>query len=167
MQDDSSGSRWQVQIAEWKSKINMPDCVKPWSEEMVGAGISKMPRVKALLDVIAFEKLGVAQLELSFQEKKQALRNVFCDLSQNPRFRSYTNCEGVTGCLCTSTVLYSFHRDGAVLPLELLRFQGHRRDLVIPEEMSSNQVRDLAGEGMALPCLGTVLWAVYLTKGFP
>ena len=167
MQDDSSGSRWAVQIGEWKSKINMPDSVKPWSEEMVGTGISKTARVKALLDVIAFEKLGVAQLELSFQEKKRALQNVYCDLSQNPRFRSYTNGEGITGCLCTSTVLYSYGRDGAVLPLELLRFQGHRRDIVIPEDMSGNQVRDLAGEGMALPCLGTVLWAVYLTKGFP
>ena len=155
------------QLVEWREKIGLPESVKPWSRDMKGSGMSQTDRVKQLLDAVATEKLGLGNLDLPWDQKKKLLKNVYCDVSQNPKYRPYTSKEGITGCLSTSTMLYSFARDGAVLPFELLLFQGHRRDIKLPSSLSSNQTRDLAGEGMSLPCLGTVLWGVYLTKGFP
>jgi hypothetical protein len=155
------------QLSEWREKIGLPESMTPWSRDMKASGVSQTERVKQLLDAVAAERLGVENLDLPWSQKQKLLKDVYCDISQNPKFKPYTSKEGITGCLSTSTMLYSFARDGAVLPFELLLFQGHRRDLKVPPSLSSNQTRDLAGEGMSLPCLGTVLWAVYLTKGFP
>ena len=127
-------------------------------------------RVNELIEVVAASKLkdlGVLQDALSFSEKQKLLEHVYCDVSQNPRFKSCTNSKGITGCLATSTILYSFGKDRIVLPLELSMIQGHRRGFHYPESVSSNQIRDLCGEGMSLPCLGVVIWCMYLTKGLP
>ena len=50
---------------------------------------------------------------------------------------------------------------------ELLLLQGHRRSLVLPDHVRCAQIQALAGEGICLPCLGSVLMAVYLVKGLP
>ena len=131
----------------------------------------KSDRVKAILNTVAAVKLQEQGVNLSnlppFSVKKNLLKNVFCDVSQNPKHKSYTNSRGITGCLATSTVLYSYGHDRIVLPVELAMFQGHRRGFEYPPTITSNQIRDLAGEGMCLPCLATIVWCMYLTKGFP
>ena len=144
---------------------------------MRNSGISTTPRVKEIMDLVALDKFSDSgkstkqqlrnHLASTFENKKQFLRNVFADTSQNPSFKAWTNASGVTGCLSTSTCLYSYARDGPVLPFELMLLQGHRRDFAIPAAMSSSRLRDLAGEGICLPCLGTIVWALYLTKGLP
>ena len=140
-------------------------------EESQAVGMPKSDRVKAILNVVAAVKLKEKGIKLGnplpFSVKKDLLKNVFCDVSQNPKRSSFTNSRGVTGCLATSTALYSFGHDRIVLPVELAMFQGHRRGFQYPSSISSNQIRDLAGEGMCLPCLGTIIWCMYLTKGFP
>lgn len=138
---------------------------------------SETPRVKALLDLVATERLmyacsnqqtPISEIKEFSQERKQELlKHVFCDISQNPKFRSCTGNDGVTGCLTTSTLLYSYGKDRMVLPFELMLFQGHRRGLKIPQDMKSSSLRSLAGEGMAVPCLGAIIWSLYLTKGLP
>ena len=40
-------------------------------------------------------------------------------------------------------------------------------DVHVPESVKDDQLRCLAGEGMALPCLASIIWSLYLTKGFP
>ena len=106
---------------------------------------SETPRVKALLDLVATERLmyacsnqqtPISEIKEFSQERKQELlKHVFCDISQNPKFRSCTGNDGVTGCLTTSTLLYSYGKDRMVLPFELMLFQGHRRGLKIPQDM--------------------------------
>ena len=121
----------------------------------------------SILDCVALEKLKPRDNDLDFAAKKAILSNVYTDISQNPIRRNFTNARGITGTITTSTMLYSFHRDGIILPLELMMLQGHRRDFSIPYNMTSMQLKELAGEGIFLPCLGVVLWAMYITKGFP
>lgn len=155
---------WKLQLSEWREELKMPDTFKLWSPHM---SYQTSERCQAILDTVVVEKLGLKAINMSFEERKAHLRHVYVDLSQNPRYRSYTNERGITGCLATSTQLYSFQRDALLLPYELLLLQGHSRRLKIPATVSSLQVKTLAGEGISCPCLGTVLWAIYLTKGFP
>ena len=155
---------WKLQLSEWRQELGMPDSVKLWSPHM---SYQTSERCQAILDTVAVEKLGLGAVSMSFEERKARLRNVYVDLSQNPKFRSRTNDKGITGCLSTSTLLYSYGRDSVLLPYELLLLQGHSRSLKIPATVNSAQVKTLAGEGISCPCLGTVLWAIYLTNGFP
>ena len=140
---------------------------------MVGTGVPQTERVASILDTFALLKLrefgyNLHSLgKLAFSTKKDILEHVYVDVSQNPQYRAFTSQKGVTPCLATSTRLYSFGRDRMLLPFEQLMLQGHRRSFQIPESMRSSQIRELAGEGMALPCLGTVLWSIYLLKGLP
>jgi hypothetical protein len=98
---------------------------------------------------------------------EMAMAGVILDISQSHERKTMTNQAGQAPCLTTSSTLYHFGRPGMVLPFEHLLFQGHRRTVVIPSCMSQGDIRDLAGEGIALPCLGLILWSLYLTKGFP
>ena len=103
--------------------------------------------------------------------KQTALQDVYVDVSQNPKFGPMASVASgaadILGCLCTSTCLYSYGRDRALLPIEHMYLQGHRRGFSIPDRMPSNRLRQLAGEGMSLPCLATVIWSMYLVKGLP
>ena len=136
---------------------------------MEATGLRVTERISQILDLVAASKfldLGVDLYQcIPFSEKKKILEHVYCDVSQNPKFKSCTNQHGITGCLATSTTLYSFGRDRLVLPFELALLQGHRRGIKFPQAMTSSQIRDLMGEGMSLPCLGTVVWCAYITKG--
>lgn len=139
---------------------------RPWSEHMSCGGLNITPRIACLLDCVAAEGLPTEKRssKVSFQEKKALLRHMYADVSQNPKYRAFSK-QGVTSCLTTSTLMYSFQRDGVVLPIELMTIQGHRRDLVFPPSMTASQVKDLAGEGMFLPCLATIVWSLYLVNG--
>ena len=120
-------------------------------------------RVHAILDMVAHEhKHAKPHLTLD-----NALSDVYVDFSQNPVMEAYTRpSTGLTGALATSTTLYSYGQDKVFLPPEYMYCQGWK-DIVIPDDMSGDELRHLAGEGMALPCLATMLWSVYLVKGFP
>ena len=162
-----------VQIAQWRASEALPAGLRAWAHEMKAVGIPQTERVREIIEMVALEKLKQKGVDLgkvesmTFSTKQTLLKDVYVDVSQNPKHKSCTNAKGITGCLATSTCLYSYGRDRVVLPTELSMIQGHRRGFFFPETMSSNQIRDLAGEGMNLPCLGTILWCMYLTKGFP
>ena len=140
---------------------------------MKSTGLSKTKRIQELLDMVALQSLvwkGVSPLNATLMnaaQKGEHLQHVFCDVSQNPRYASFTNHSGISPCLATSTILYSFARDRVVLPFELLMFMGHRRGIKIPPSAKPSQIRDLAGEGMHLASLGSVVWALYSIKGMP
>jgi hypothetical protein len=103
----------------------------------------------------------------SYANMMDVMQHVYVDTSQSHGRRCFTSDSGNTNCLTTSTQLYSFGRDSLVLAKELMFLQGHKRDIVIPSGMSDAKLADLAGEGICLPCLASVLWALYLVKEFP
>lgn len=119
-----------------------------------------------LLDAVVWQKLGRGARNMSFQEKQNRLKHVYVDVSQNPVRRPFSGVMGVTGTMTTSSLFYSFARDGAVLPFEMLMWHGHSRLLKVPDSTRSAELKELAGEGMAVPCLGSILWAGFLLQGF-
>ena len=164
MEATKGGGAWRGQICEWREAARIPVHVTPWSP--YASGVPQLDRVQALLDVAAAEALGPSHWKDSYDVKKQLLKNVYMDVSQNPTHKAVTRA-GISPCLCTSSSIYSFGADRFILPFELLLWQGHRRTLRIPESMRSSELRSLAGEGICLPCLGSIIWALYLTKGLP
>ena len=158
--------QWEIQIQDWRDnlrqKYQIPVQARPWTQcpEFQCTGFAQNPRVLSILDAVACEVLGKQNLSKSWNEKRQLLKHVYVDLSQNPCRRSFTQ-GGLAPSLRTSTLMYSFFRDGEILPIELMYMQGHRR-LFQVGDLPAQDLRALAGEGMSLPELGSVLWSAYL-----
>ena len=139
-------------------------------------GLSITPRVLeildlAVLDTVVAKKQGdstdaVRELNqvTTPEELKALVTDVYVDVSQNPSRKSWTNRSKVSKCLTTSTLLFSLAHDRMILPVELLFLQGHTREVQIPPSMSQNAIRDLAGEGMNLACLGSLLYCLRITN---
>lgn len=136
----------------------------PWTQcrEFQCFGFALTPRIKGILDAVACEILGKENLNKSWDEKRNLLKHTYVDLSQNPCRKSFSQ-GGIAPSLRTSTQMYSFFRDGLVFPIELMYMQGHRRLLRVPGDMSSLDLKSLAGEGMSLPELGVIVWGLYLS----
>lgn len=99
-------------------------------------------------------------LGLGFEETKERISDVFIDVSQS-HGRSCHTANGLNKCLTTSTCLYNFGQDRHITPWECLRFQGYPLTLKIPSHISPQHLKDFSGEGMFLPSLSIVLWALY------
>ena len=131
-------------------------------------GVPRTARATEMLNLAALAHLGGEKaVNLSKLARTQACKvssemqatlcDVFVDISQNPNRAPWTNEQGISKCLTTSSAWYSFARDGMVLPLELMAFQGHRTSLQIPDSMSPSSLKQLAGQGICLPCLATLI----------
>ncbi len=154
--------KWSVQLADWVKEMGIPRLEpSPWCGRNE-LGFSR--RVCGLIDAVVWAKLGIGAKNKSFSEKREALLHVYVDVSQNPGRRPFTNQHGTTGTMTTSSLFYSFGRGDFVLPFEMLLWHGHSRTLVVPKDVKSSQIKTLAGEGMSLPCLGTIIWAGLLAR---
>ena len=96
----------------------------------------------------------------------RALQDFYIDVSQSISRKPWTNEFGVTHALCTSAILYSFSMDTVLCGRERMQLHGHNKELFVDDKLSESTLKDLAGEGMAIPCLAGVLWCLYLTKQF-
>ena len=162
--------QWQLQSYSIRSQL--PADVRhssPWSSAGFSLpGLKKVPRILEVLDLAVLGYLG-EQLRpnMSMRDMQEQCSELFTDVSQNPARRSYTHRaqdqSNVSKCLTTSTVLYTHGRDRLVLPQELLYFQGHSLDVRVPPGMKASALRDLAGEGICLPCLATLIYALHHT----
>ena len=161
---------WKAQATEWSEKLGVPVSVDMWTgrDKFEGVGLPKTARVQTLLNLTAVEKMQQARAQSAAQGQQcsidDVLEDCFIDVSQNPSRKKFST--RVVPCLCTSTRLYSFARDRCLFPLEYLRLQGWGLD-VQTSACSPQKVKEMAGLGMSLPCLGAIIWAVFLCKGLP
>ena len=133
---------------------------------MSAAGVNLTPRVRELFNLVTAEKIGGAST-MSTKKKKGCLKDVVIDYSQNPIRRCFTSGEGYLHTLCTSSHLYHMGLDRIILPSEHLWLQGHNPHVIqIPSSLSPEEVRCLAGEGMALPSLAMSVFCRAVGSGF-
>ena len=165
--------KWVTQVAERRAAMGIPMDLFLWTPHMQAVGLCKTDRVLAIIELVALEYLAVdpglaVARTMTFTELARKLEDKFVDVSQNPKYASKANAAGILGCLATSSVVYSYHKDRIILPFELLLCQGHRRGLRVPSGISSSTVlRDAAGEAMNLASLASVVWSMYMLKGLP
>ena len=175
MEKSGSCREWSKQIQDWRQKLGAVGALadlRPWTSlpERRYKGLSCTDRALASLDCVCMEVLGgAASAERAMRRPDRveivegALRDTFVDLSQNPARRAFSHAGGVCRCLHTGSIVYSFRRDGIILPIEKMFLQGHPRDLQIPPCMTVKELDDLAAMGISLPCLASILLALSLS----
>ena len=167
----SQYAQWRVDSRKWRGQLQITPTFSPWTSrtEFRGQGLPQCERVLDLLDLVVAQKISDLQLSgrMSFKALQEKLADVYVDVSQGHVRRPFTPQKGPSHCLTTSSAVYSFARDAMVLPLEMLMWHGHKSSVTLPPNMSQKSLAKLAGEGMALPSLGTVIWALFLLKQFP
>lgn len=151
--------------------------MRPWTDMpgMRHRGLPVLtPRVQSLLDLAVLAKLGTEAKTLvsrrEWKEIQARMQHTFVDISQNPCRQPWTNptaANGVSKCLTTGSEIYSMGLQRMVLPNELLFFQGHSRAVCIPENMTRRSLTALAGEGICLPCLGSLIYGLLRSKLMP
>ena len=128
-------------------------------------------RVKDLIDLTVAQRLKVAgklHQPISGQEMKDLMKGVWLDVSQSHSRRVTTSVAKLQRTVTTSSIIYDFERDSVLLSTEHFKIQGHTVECYkFPEGMSARKIKSLAGEGMALPSVGSVIWALFLAKRFP
>ncbi len=144
---------------EWRSRG------LPWADDhpLVGTerrGCCQSPRVVEVLEVTLLEACRSQGLDPRRpSELGQAKSSTWCDYSQND-FRTHPD---LPASFCTSTRLYDYSQDRAVLPEEMLLAMGWSAG---PPPATSQlrpfELHDLVGEAQALPPLAVASWALVL-----
>ena len=164
--------QWQVQAHAARSQLKVGKDFKPWTsmDSLVFKNVPPTDRVGEILDLAVMQYVGdVRSTQTLLQSGPEKLRahcsELFTDVSQNPQRNPHTSRkDNVSRCLTTSSCVYSHGLDRLVLPVELLYWQGHQVDVKIPPTLRQRALRDLAGEGMTLPVLASLLYALLLSK---
>ena len=95
------------------------------------------------------------------------LADKLIDISQSHERRPLPG--GTNRCLTTSSRLFWFQQRRLLTGIEHMLLQGYTLPMItaVPKTVSNNDLKDIAGEGIALPCLGSIVWALKLTANFP
>ena len=112
-----------------------------------------------LLDIVAAQTL----LQNRSMPVDEALRNVYVDISQSHTRMNWSR-RSIVGTFTTSTELYSFAADRIILPCEMAWLHGFPRSMRVPREMSPKALKDAVGNGMSLPSLGAMLYALRIMR---
>lgn len=163
------GSAWKKQAVEWRDRLEITKDFNPLSRELGKwrlCGLQSNDRVTSILNLVACEKTkGVKR---TIAKIKSSTRKTIVDVSQNPSRKAFTGKSGVNHTLCSSTIQVHMGLQRQITPREMMFQQGHSPvRTVFPKSMPMTSLRKLAGQGMALPCVGTCLWSMFLAKGFP
>lgn len=164
--EDSSFPRWQKDSLTIRNRLGVSPGFAPFTghPSFVGYGLPKTRRVHDLLDCFVISKMK--ELDKPFNHAMEVMSEMFMDVSQSHTRNAHTGSDGCQKCLTTATQNYSFSQDRLVLPLELLHWQGYPSTLKVPFNVSQNDLRDFAGEGMFLPSLATVVWSIFRIVDF-
>lgn len=165
---DVADAEWMKHIKALRSHWGLGDDFRPWTGRpgFKGHGVSKTPRSLSILDGVVIHKMKGKRGSLGVI--KTIMKDHYVDLSQSLKRKPFTSSEGTNRTQTTSTRMYSYSEDRMLTGKEMLLLQGQSASsLVIPEDVKETTLHDLAGEGMAVPCVGLVLWSLFLTAHFP
>ncbi len=97
-------------------------------------------------------------------DSPEIVQNFFCDIGQDSSMKAF----GRLTCLKTRTEYYSFQHDAMLRPVHHLRLHGYPHESMLRlGRLTDRCVRDLAGQSFSLPCVGSVLWALFLIEDMP
>ena len=88
----------------------------------------------------------------------KGLKDIYVDVSQSLDRNCFSSAEGIVPCFTSSTELYSYGQDRIILPEEMLAMHGFGA-VTVPDSVDIRDLKRMAGTGMSLPCLGTILLA--------
>ena len=153
---------WEEKSASVRAALDMPPDIKPWTATHKLMGVPPVPRYHDLLDIGYFALLKQLPPDRS-KDLYDALNNWFCDLSQSCDHRPW--CEGM-GTQTTRALWYSYGTDRVVTTEQHYSIMGWPSSVDLGY-LSNNELHDLIGESIHLPCLATVLFPLYLSPWQP
>jgi site-specific DNA-cytosine methylase len=157
--------QWHQESATWRDAMDVSPSFRPWTSRATfrGDGISATPRVLDFLDCVVSSKLKSAPAT-RHDGVQQLMMDTYCDYTQSHGRKNYTNRQGCNHAFTTATEMYSFGHDRVVMPTEMLSMHGYPADMAIPDNITPSELKAMAGNGIALPCLGTIMWSLYLVQ---
>lgn len=162
--------KWLLQSSNWRDDLDVSKDWNPWTDaqNFSGRGLNRnCKRVVDLVNCTAIDACKRRKLNpAKVKDMQRATQDLILDFSQCHNRKCFSNTDGVAKCLTTASTLYSFRYDRVLLPVEHMYLQGHRKDIIIPSSFSPSLLRAAAGEGIAVPCLGLMVWCVFVTVGF-
>ena len=165
---DAPNPKWQKHDQELRARYRVAQGFKPWTSQpdFKGRGLSKTSRNLSILDATVIRLLG-GQQNVKKSHLKEKVKGKYVDVSQALNRNTCTNEAGISRTQTTSTVLYSFERDRVLVGKEMLMLQGQKQQFKIPQGVQDSVVKELAGEGMSVPCVGMMLWCLFWVRFFP
>ena len=161
---------WQRESASLRETLGVAPDVRPWTgrSSFKGRGLPRTARVLDLLDLFVMQKCREKRVNFNNAADLAAvMQDQYIDVSQSLSRNSHTNKAGWNHALTTGSILYSFSRDAVLTGREMLQLHGQPATLSLPCHLREGQISQLAGEGMACPCLAAILWCLFLCKQFP
>ena len=165
---------WQKQSAAWRADLEITKEFHPWTsrKHFQGTGFSHTKRSLDLLDCAWVQackrkKITVGTHKNCFMKEaiKQGVHSdLVVDISQNHVRKPLSDSSGFLRTICTSSLLYHFSADRLLHPLEHFFLQGYSDQLVLPQSLSVRDLRSMAGEAICLPCLGSIVWCLHMTR---
>lgn len=170
--DVDRNAKWKLSSAKWRKELGVTQEYSPYTQKIKGEGslgllgLGEKPP-KRTLDLIDCCVLQVCKkARKAVHHADDLLKNHMVDVSQNHDRRPLSSPPAARA-LTTSSKLYIFDQKRLLTPEEHLLLQGYNETAVVrPKGVSGSDLRRMAGEGIALPCLGTIIWALFLTKKF-
>eukprot|EP00439_Symbiodinium_sp_Y106_P059209 s964_g8.t1 len=173
------GQQWRNQVGKWEEESNIPPGLALWTgrKDFQGIGLPRTERALALVDLTCAQKVKDTGCSLRLIREQALIRlmsDCVLDISQNPDRRKFSKaskdqrCDNLLPCLTSSSRLYAYGQDRMLSGLEHFVLQGwSKQTLVAPEGVTENKLCQMAGQGMFMPSIGSILWALYSVKQFP
>ncbi len=161
----SKGTAWATQSKSIRSKLKVSADFSPWTtrpEAVVARTLH--PRYRDLTD-LAMATVWKSEVAMAKKLKVppptiDSLRsNLFCDLSQGALRKPWS--QGSVRCLIQGSLMYTYEADALFRAEHHFRLQGMRDGLDF-SQLTDADIRGLAGEGLCLPCIGVIIWALFL-----
>jgi hypothetical protein len=149
---------WETKSLVMRSKFNLPPHATPWKDyggkQKEYKGLAVTPRILDAIEVAWGSKPPMERDTADF----------YVDVSQCVSRKKW----GPLRTFCGGTSIYSFARDEVLNFVQCLMLQGLppcSQDVVA--NLPGSSLKDLIGESMCAPCLGTVLASIYLLPKAP
>ena len=164
---------WKTASSKFRERYGVPEDMKPWTgrKQFQARGIRLTERICDILDCAAIRtcaEKGLSLEEMSCPRKvESAMAGWRVDVSQSLDRLKLSGPGKPLQTFTTSTQVYLYAQDRILLPEEMLLLHGQSTRPRSAAGVSQELHRQHAANGMALPCLGMLVWALFLLKQFP
>ena len=145
----------------YRNSIGMPLDARPWTgrSDVHLLGVPNNENIRNIIDIAWWRSTnGLTEAEACLVRECLKI-DISQSLSHKPWSKHMT-------CLTTSSVVYSYAHDRVVTDPEKFFCLGFCQDLRF-ESMASGHLKDLAGDAMALPSVGSALCSLFLCAKLP
>lgn len=167
-----SDIEWKKQSAKLRDQLGLSSEHKGWTESHTLHGLPKTARVADFVDIAwAHRRHNMGANTLA----RDAAKGFWCDPSQAVERKAWG---GSPGCLCATSMSYSYERDLTLSGYDHCKLQGFPGGQCPRKQHEANgshgtpgfsdeELRDIAGNSFFLPCITTAVYAYWLNPYAP